>query len=73
MGVSVFASGEYPNECPAGHELKPGHVTISWMPCDCPGVRGQPAMGHHVVRCGTAGCTAAWYDPPHEPPRPHGR
>src|SRR5258706_456627 len=53
----------YPAQCPAGHPWGPGLVIVSWTPCACPGALTHPGLGHQCLRCGTAGCTAAWYQP----------
>ena len=55
----------FPLQCPAGHQWGPGRVIVSWSPCDCPGALSHPGKGHQCVRCGTRGCTAAWYTPKH--------
>lgn len=56
----------WPAECQAGHPWGPGKVIVAWRPSDCPAALAKPGKGHQVVRCGTAGCTSAWYDPPHD-------
>lgn len=63
MGVSRPSWWNYPTKCEAGHEWAPGLVVVAWHPCDCPRAIAQPGRGHLVVRCGTPGCTSAWFKP----------
>jgi len=63
MPVSVFASGGMPSRCQYGHDwTRPRSYSLSWITCNC-----ACGGGHHRVKCGTGGCTSAWYDPPHTP------
>lgn len=64
-GVSVFASGGYPDHCPDGHELRPPDVIVSWIPCNgCPEALPNN-RGHHAASCHHPGCSRRWVDPPH--------
>jgi hypothetical protein len=47
-------------KCRNGHPWGPGHVTISWAPCDSPAALADPGRGHLVVHCHGAGCTETW-------------
>jgi hypothetical protein len=58
-----------PEHCPAGHELAPNRVLVSWLPCSCT----PSAGGHRVWTCRTiltdgTECDTAIHDPPHTPP-----
>lgn len=53
-------------QCGHGHPWPPGHVIISYVPCQCRAVEG--ISGHTVVRCARDGCRSAWYRPRHYPP-----
>ena len=67
VGVQLPDWWGVPAQCQAGHGWGPGLVIVSWHPCDCPAALAEPGNGHQVVRCGTAGCTSAWYEPRHGP------
>jgi hypothetical protein len=45
----------WPAECRLHHPWKPGTVTITWEPCDCPAAQAA-RDGHVKVRCNTPGC-----------------
>ena len=65
--VLVFASGRLPAACPRGHRWdRPRTYMLGWRTCtECPeSLAGN--RGHHVARCCTPGCGAAWLDPPHD-------
>jgi hypothetical protein len=43
---------------------------VDWMPCDCPAARASSRLGHHWIKCLTAGCTSVWYEPAAQAERP---
>ncbi len=45
----------WPAECRLHHLWRPGAVTITWEPCDCPAARAARG-GHLEVRCNAPGC-----------------
>jgi len=55
----------WPAECRLHHPWRPGTVTITWEPCDCPAARN--ARGGHVkVRCNVPRCGETWWSPLHD-------
>lgn len=65
MGVSVFPSGGYPDQCKAGHSWarRSGNLIIGVHSCDCPNARGN-RFRHMYVRCIAHGCSLMYRDPP---------
>jgi hypothetical protein len=56
----------FPEQCRSRHPWRPGTVTVSWEPCDCPAA--QAARGGHIeVACDAPGCQELWQKPRHEP------
>ncbi len=55
-----------PPTCAAGHQLVPGQINYSWVPCRCPGAGDgrSGGTGHHVVTCRVLGCRAPALWPP---------
>lgn len=47
-----------PERCPNGHELGPGKVSTSFVPCDCDAV--TDGRGHHIVHCRVIGCRSSY-------------
>ena len=53
-------------ECQLHHPWRPGTVTITWEPCDCP--PAQAARGGHIkVSCNAPRCGETWWSPLHRP------
>ncbi|HEV2243335.1 MAG TPA: hypothetical protein VGR98_19985 [Streptosporangiaceae bacterium] len=63
-----MTSASWPAECRLHHPWKPGTVTVTWEPCECPAARA--ARGGHVkVRCKARGCVETWWSPVHRAER----
>ncbi len=72
-----WANGAFwPAECRLHHPWKPGTVTITWEPCDCPPARAA-RDGHVKVKCNAPRCEETWWSPLQParaaPSRPPGR
>jgi hypothetical protein len=72
MSVSLFDNE--PGECPEGHFLGPGLVTVGWMPCNCGPARAVAeqgrGLGHRYTvcrQCEARGVQTWMYHPPHDP------
>lgn len=62
-----MAVASWPAECRAHHPWRPGTVTITWEPCDCPAAR-EARGGHVKVKCNAPRCEETWWALLHRQP-----